>query len=191
MKTNGYDDNKRFYTGVGSRETPQDVCRKMFTAGKILGEAGFTLRSGGAKGADHAFESGSMAVTQQDANADGPDVQANHDIYLPFKRFNGHSSPLFGSTKEARLIAKEFHPRWDILSCRGRDFHARNAYQVLGSTLDNPSRFLICWTPNGRVTGGTGQALRIAKAYDVPILNFGCHDDEYISNFILEQIRKG
>lgn len=43
--------------------------------------------------------------------------------------------------------------------------------------LDDPAAFVLCWTPDGSLdgtgsdTGGTGQALRIAAAYDVPVFN--------------------
>lgn len=165
------------YAGIGARKTPKDVCRKMFTAGRAMAEMEFILRSGGAIGADSAFEAGADAAGNLQQNA-------LKEIFLPFKHFNGNTSPLFGTTKEARLIAKEYHPRWDILSPLGRDFHARNVYQILGKDLNTPADFILCWTPNGAITGGTGQALRIAKAYGVPILNFATDDDDSISDFI-------
>ena len=47
----------------------------------------------------------------------------------------------------------------------------RNTFQVLGKNLVNPSKFILCWTPNGKITGGTGQALRIAEHFEIPIIN--------------------
>lgn len=166
------------YAGIGSRKTPEDICRKMFAAGKAMAKLDFILRSGGAKGADSAFESGALAA----AGNEESDVRT--EIFLPFQRFNGHTSNRYGTTKAARIIAKEYHPRWDILSSLGRDFHARNVYQILGEDLHTPSDFVLCWTPNGSISGGTGQALRIAKNYGIPILNFATDEDDYISDFI-------
>lgn len=171
-----------YYAGIGARKTPEDVCRKMFKAGKAMAQLGFCLRSGGAKGADTAFEQGAL-----EGISDPADVPRLLEIYLPFQRFNGNASPRFGTTKEARAIAKEYHPRWDILSCLGRDFMARNVFQVLGGDLVSPASFILCWTPGGKVEGGTGQALRIAQDRGIPILNFATHDDEYISDFIYQQ----
>ena len=54
-----------------------------------------------------------------------------------------------------------------------RKFHARNCYQVLGKDLQSPSNFVLCWTPGGAVTGGTGQALRIAIDRGIPVFNMG------------------
>ena len=29
----------------------------------------------------------------------------------------------------------------------------------------------MCWTPNAAISGGTGQALRIARAHSIPVYN--------------------
>ena len=39
----------KYYAGVGSRETPQDVLETMWKIGKHLADKGYTLRSGGAR----------------------------------------------------------------------------------------------------------------------------------------------
>jgi hypothetical protein len=48
---------------------------------------------------------------------------------------------------------------------------ARNMYQVLGQDLETPTSFIVCWTKDGKASGGTGQALRVAKKYNIPIFN--------------------
>ena len=55
---------------------------------------------------------------------------------------------------------------------------ARNSYQVLGYDLNTPSSFIVCYTKNGKLTGGTAQALKIAKDYNIPIFNFGNYKDK-------------
>jgi hypothetical protein len=47
-----------FYCGIGSRKTPENILIKMSKYASILERMGFTLRSGGALGADRAFERG-------------------------------------------------------------------------------------------------------------------------------------
>ena len=42
---------------------------------------------------------------------------------------------------------------------------------LLGAKLDNPVSALICWTTDGQPTGGTGQAIRIASGYGIPVHN--------------------
>lgn len=150
----------KIYAGIGSRQTPP-MCLVTFTIlAARLEEFGYTLRSGGATGADSAFEAG-----VSDAS--------NANIFLPWRGFNNNTSTLYEVCEDAFLIAAEFHPHWDRCGSAARKFHARNCYQVLGLHLDTPADFIVCWTPKGKVIGGTGQALRIAKAYNIPIFNFG------------------
>lgn len=55
--------------------------------------------------------------------------------------------------------------------------HARNVHQVLGAACSDPAAWVLCWTPDGTErettakTGGTGQAIRIAVAHGVPVVN--------------------
>ncbi len=150
----------RHYTGVGSRETPAYLLDWMTALASWLDERGCILRSGGAPGADSAFEAG---------------ARNRREIFLPWARFNGNSSPLYlkGAPDECKAveIAQRIHPAWGRLSQAARRLHARNAYQVLGSDLAHPSGFLICWTPNAADVGGTRTAIMIAREYDVPVFN--------------------
>lgn len=142
----------KFYTGVGSRETPFDILSHMTMIAQRL-QHEYILRSGGAQGADSAFEDG---------------AKDNKEIFYASD-----------ATTEAMEIAKKFHPAWNRCSAYARKLHGRNAFQVLGRSLDTPSKFLICWTPDGCVshktrsinTGGTGTAISIAEAYGVKIFN--------------------
>ena len=144
------------YTGIGSRDTPTDVLRMMTKIAQGLAKTDDAiLRSGGAKGADSAFE-------------DGADKK---EIYLPWKGFNDNDSPLFDIPTAAYEMAKHYHPAWNRCSPAARKFHARNCYQILGKDLDLPTDLVICWTPGGKISGGTGQALRIALDYNININN--------------------
>ena len=71
------------------------------------------------------------------------------------------------------MLAKEYHPNWEMLGDVGRHFMGRNMYQVLGADLKTPTGFIICWTPGGKTVGGTGQAIRVAKDHNIPIFNLG------------------
>jgi len=48
----------KYYTGVGSREIPNEIIALMKRVSSKLSKSGWVLRSGGAVGADSAFESG-------------------------------------------------------------------------------------------------------------------------------------
>jgi hypothetical protein len=162
----------RYYAGIGSRETPKEFLRKFEDIAKVLAEKGFTLRSGGADGADTAFEFGC------------DEVDGNKEIYLPWKGFNKNPSPLFDPPKEAFDMAAKFHPAWFNMKQGAQRMHARNCQQVLGKELDTPVDFVLCYTRLDK--GGTLQALRVAGYHKIPIFNF--YMDDYSIENILEEI---
>jgi predicted Rossmann fold nucleotide-binding protein DprA/Smf involved in DNA uptake len=49
---------KRYYTGIGNRSTPTALLPVLTKISQILANKGLILRSGGAEGADEAFEQG-------------------------------------------------------------------------------------------------------------------------------------
>lgn len=166
------------YAGIGSRKTPKDVLVKMTKVAKSLAKMNCTLRSGGAKGADQAFFEGINPTKDK------------VEIYIPYNNFNKFTFDMdfvYGPpTKESRILSSQFHPVWEHLGYPARDFMGRNAYQILGFDLKTFSDFVLCWTPNGEAIGGTGQAIRIANHYDIPVLNFGKHTDEEINSKVLQ-----
>ena len=158
------DNNKKYYTGIGSRKTPSDVADLMVRVATFLSAIGYTLRSGGADGADSAFELGST----------------DSEIYLPWKNFNGKSG-IVCSHPKAIDLAKQFHPHYYSLSDGAKKLMHRNSHQLFGENMDTPSDFVICWTPSGSGSGGTGQALRIARHYNIPIFDIGSYSDMEIA----------
>lgn len=149
----------KIYTGIGSRETPKEVQKDMILLAQILSELKYTLRSGGASGADAAFETGHTY---------------KKEIYLPYDGFNGRNidnQSFFTYTHKSTILAESYHPAWYKLSKTGKQMHSRNMHQVLGLDLMSPTNFIICWTRDGQASGGTGQALRVAEQYGIPIYN--------------------
>jgi len=151
----------KYYAGIGSRETPPEILEMMTKIAEGLSR-NYILRSGGAAGADTAFEKGS---------------QGQKIIYLPWTGFNNSKEKFIDISTDAMLIAKEFHPNWQYLSYAARKLHARNCYQILGEDLSSPVDFVICWTPGGEEKGGTAQAIRIAKSYNIKIFNLAVAKD--------------
>ena len=143
----------RFYTGIGSRETPESVCKQMTELANHFRTEGYILRSGHAEGADLAFEKG---------------AGLQKEIWIPWKGFNGSFSRFLPSPEAFEMAAK-FHPAWDRCSRGAKALHARNCHQVLGFDLKTPSEFVICWTRDGKASGGTGQAIRIAEHHKIPV----------------------
>ena len=155
----------KIYAGIGARKTPNKIREMMFELGMTYASLGDTLRSGGAEGADSSFERGHRAINHQNA-----------EIYIPWNGFNNRDCSTdkcirYGVCTEALILARKYHPNWEALGNGARKLHARNVYQILGHDLQTPADLVICWTPKGEITGGTGQAIRIAQDYKIPVAN--------------------
>lgn len=71
-------------------------------------------------------------------------------------------------------VAKYLSTKSCVLRSGGaRRLQARNSHQILGWDLNSHSDFVICWTKGGKGNGGTGQAIRIAKDYNIPVFDCG------------------
>jgi hypothetical protein len=146
-------DETMYYAGIGSRKTPADTLEFMTRLARILASKGYTLRSGGAEGADTAFEKGAGKSKQ---------------IFRPKH-----------ATEEAIKLAMEVHPIPQHCNDYVRKLHGRNAQIILGWTLLDPVDFVVCWTPGGNTTGGTGLGIRLATERGIKVYNI-CNVDDML-----------
>lgn len=177
------------YAGIGARDITAITACELKKYGEILGSLEYILRSGAARGSDAAFESGCDVVN-------GP-----KEIYLPHKKFNNHDSLLICElTPKIEYIASRYYhsaQAYSTLSTNVKRLMCRNCMQVLGSELNDPVDFVLCWTNDGREydttreTGGTGQAIRIANAYDIPVFNLNNPLTPSIFSDFLETLKQG
>ena len=156
----------KIYTGIGSRRTPDHVLEVMHRLGVILAKEGWVLRSGAAAGADSAFEAGC------------DEMRGPKQIYIPWDGFNRRyirNDPflMLGANESTEKLASEIHPNWSACSNGARALHARNVGQILGPHLNQPTDLVICWTPNGNKSGGTGQAIRLAERMGITVHDLG------------------
>lgn len=147
------------YAGIGSRSAPGCILNECLWIASTLARTGITLRSGGAAGCDTAFEEGCDLVRGQ------------KQIFLPWKQFNNNKSPLYVHHPEAFVLANKYHPRFAHLKTPVKALMMRNMQQILGYDLDSPSKFVVCWTRDGKDSGGTGTAIRCAKDHSIPVFN--------------------
>lgn len=155
-------DDLVFYSGVGARDTPQDVMDLMTRLARRQAALGRILRSGRAsRGADLAWEAGAGNRKQI------------------FKAEQKQRQGDYPTLEKAYFIASQHHDYWSYMPHVYRELFARNVHIVLGPDLDNPSDHLICWTEDGvfqakdrtKKTGGTGHTIAVACAYGVPVFN--------------------
>lgn len=169
------------YTGIGARNTPPEILGMMVSIASLLASHKCVLRSGGAEGADMAFEKGCDFGL------------GRKEIFLPWKGFNGNDSPLYNISVDANDVAEQYHPSWETLSRGARLMMSRNGYQILGKDLKQASDFVICYTEGGKMTGGTSQVLRIAEDLSIPVFNFGKYQDiqemrSWLRSFVLKYL---
>jgi hypothetical protein len=161
----------RYYTGIGSRETPTHICAVMTTLANVLEKQNFILRSGGALGADSAFEKGVVNPN-------------NKMIFLSGALRNSFGNNILYSDTQLQnarifIFNNNIHPIWQRLPEYAKALHTRNVFQVLGMDMNEISKFTVCWTrdsaidfeTSGRKTGGTGTAIKISCHYKVPVFN--------------------
>jgi hypothetical protein len=173
-------DDVSHYAGIGSRSTPPPVLALMHQLASRLASIGSVLRTGGAPGADQAFQAGAA------------DSAGEVELYLPWPGFEGfEQATLVRPSAAAFDVAARHHPFWSGMRRGARALHARNSHQVLGASLDRPCGIIVCWTRDGsldgssRSAGGTGQALRLAADRGVPVLNLAIEPHrELIERFV-------
>lgn len=192
----------RYYTGIGSRETPQHIIELMEKIAYILYFQGWSLRSGAADGADTAFEYGyRSAVWRHKMNAYPMYVMplGGAEIYLPWRNFlknrvtdsilDWRSDFYYNFSEDieeqASKLVDEIHPAPHMLTYGARKLHMRNCYQVLGQDLNSPSSFVVCWTKGGKDIGGTRTAIMLARKYNIPVCNLGIEENEIIIRGLL------
>jgi hypothetical protein len=172
---------ERRYAGIGSRETPADMCQRLEDIAYLLALHQFILHTGRARGADQAFMRGALKG--------GGWIGA----YLPVDHFEGNGPR--GTTvievvpTDEQMLQVEAHIAYAaVLHAAGYDprnwtagrglfirrAFARDVMQILSSTLDHPVNIVICWAPlskQGKIQGGTRIACAVAEAYEIPVFN--------------------
>lgn len=165
-----------WYAGIGSRKTPPELLERMGAIATELARRGWGLRSGGAPGADTAFEAGALA-------AGGACTS-----FWPWRAFGQSPAGVIASTlpgwDATEAIAAHHHPAYASLARSVQSLMRRNVMQVLGPDVASPSRFVVMWAPRprqdaaGRICdcgGGTGQAVRIAYERGIPVFHLEVH----------------
>jgi hypothetical protein len=182
--------------GIGSRSINLLETPKVIEATKLLFDNYFNLRSGGALGCDTLFEKGYR------------ELREHYKVDQPSSTIFYHDQSYFSSVThekfyvrssnwdKAKNLAAKYHPAWGMLtSPYSRNLITRNVLIVLGQELKQLVDLVVCWTVDGadgsetnpttRKTGGTGQAIRIARAFEIPVFNLKNKSVEDLEKFLV------
>lgn len=159
---------KGWFAGVGSRDTPEEVCKTMQRIAVVFYALGYGLSSGDARGADRAFWEGAILSPYY--------RKMGARIYLCDEWVRGrkadpknyfYNAQRFPTFERAKELALEARGSWNGLNEWGINLHSRNAMQIYGATLNDVVEYMIYWAiPVGKsekVRGGTNTTLQIAK----------------------------
>jgi hypothetical protein len=171
-----------FYAGIGSRmgedrmkNLPEGEKARiegiMERLARTFERLGFTLRSGGAKGADLAFERGTSKKQIFIAGID-PGITEIKVAQAIHPNWQGMLQATIKSAEKAGRNPDDA-VKYAISAM------ARNTNQIFGKDLNIPVDFVVCWTPDGAETtaqrsaktGGTGQAIDMADRKGIPVFN--------------------
>lgn len=158
-------DMKICYAGIGSRSITKKEEEIIQILAQQMNRYNFYLYSGHAEGSDQVFEN----ATPSDHSV----------IFLPWDRFNYpfHAKYVYikGDDPIGIDSVYRYHPAPDKLKRGGLACMSRNYFQIHGDeSLGWPRvKFVISCTDekNGVYSGGTAQAIRIAKSLDIPVFN--------------------
>jgi hypothetical protein len=155
------------FTGIGAEHAPKHITDVLTEIGYLLAVTGRTLRSGGSKGCSMAFEAGANNAFKKSLCEQRPLTpkvsSAYHpvkEIFLPYRGFENHADDAYfeyDNALKARIIGfiksgvlcEHFDEIQNPFLIK--DYVAR-VFQLLGKTLNKPSKFMICWSPDGART---------------------------------------
>lgn len=181
-----------YYAGIGSRETPDTILNAFEQLGEKIALFNSVLRSGRADGADAAFERGCIAGN------------GKSEIFIPWPGFPKNSDLIarpayifdrleYDQQKRAFASIDIYHPAPDRLSPGARKLMARNYCQIYGPSVSSPrTDFVICYTRDGKASGGTGQAIRMANDAGITVINAHGYEnrpDDFVKD-VLDYINK-
>lgn len=187
-------DSPIWYTGVGSRRAPLAIVKRCTALAILLQKLGLSLRTGDAAGCDSAFRLGAGGAVRRASaglvELEAPSGTLSH-VFKPCDDIGWRLTAL-----RACLDYGEDFARRPISH---RQLILRDMPQVLGKTGDDPSAFLLYWSPVTHTAmidrgdsrgGGTRYAVRRAHLSDVPCLHLAEKTDEQIMRFARQILRK-
>jgi len=142
------------YTGIGARRVAQEYLDLAGAFAGRMSQRGYTLVTGDAEGMDKAFWKGA-----------DPGMR---------KRFRSCDAKPWAYEMAARYLPDD-RSGFENWKPYVQGLMARNMMQVLGENGNEPSDFVICFTPvlyyHNSDCGGTGYAVRCALDHGIPVFN--------------------
>jgi hypothetical protein len=171
-----------YYTAVSLPGFPDALIPDMRNTASRLAQKGFILRTG--------FDDAAWGSFMGSAK--------------PFNRYV-HISTNDITPTDLRIAKDTIREKdkfgWDCMDKQKKMRYARNVALLLGIGNSEPSKFLLCWTPNGAEcaahctglngkTGFVGFFIIIARTHGIPVINLHRPEWEAKLNSVLSKIEK-
>lgn len=173
-------------TGIGTRKINKPAFDMLLKIARRMAKNGWILRSGGAVGADTAWEMGWEGFDTKEIF-----LSSGNSLDIAKNAACGRTSSYGDIWVEAEDIASKLHPRWENLSVDAQALHTRNVFQVLGLDLRTKSDVVAAYAPpfGASVKGGTATAYNLARAKGIPTFNLWTIDGQRnFFAFVLERM---
>lgn len=154
---------------IGPRHITAATAALAERVGEYMVRKGYALATGNADGSDQAFARG--------ANRANPLMVF---LYLPWQGYNEKAIhpdntkivEIGDRLVEWAAIAVECHPKPHLLSAHARLLLTRNV-----GIIEDSNQVIVADLPRPDGRGGTAHALRVAKFFNVPVINLGIEAD--------------
>jgi len=150
----------------------------------LLREHCLKLRSGGAEGADTAFEVGSRREKEIYINENGSRGKYHNGFNIALDRLPNEVQ------EHCYRKASEVHPGWERCDDWAKSMHARNILQIEGLNGIHTD-FVVYWTEYDKdflPKGGTATAVKYAVSLGIPTFNLNIPAAvEQLEVFLLEK----
>ncbi len=161
------------YAGIGTRDINSFEMIRIRTIAKQLAKKNYILYSGNAEGSDVAFQAGSNSQCVLMLPWSG----FNREVYDPGASIESFDlgDSVEGLASIEMFRGQKVHPNPRALDRfpGGKRMMARNYHQVFGYRQYPTVSFVVFCAneKNGKVDGGTGQAVRLARIAGIPTFN--------------------
>lgn len=165
--------------GIGSRGLNAEQLEHCEKLGGWITQLGFHLHSGGAVGADQAFQRGGASKNPALVH-----IHVPWSSYEQGSRVNGAQVDVLQNLPSLVFdfyegLAMEHHPAWGKLTQGGAALHTRNG-RIIQPIPHLNVDLVLAWPSDKIGGGGTGQGMRMAKALGIPVIDlskFGSNRD--------------
>jgi hypothetical protein len=171
-----------YYTGIGLDLPSDDLLPRITYAAYEARKKGFILRTSLSDGAWVPFWIGS-----------------GYGKFMDRIRIKEATALALNMAKS--YIAQINRNKWDYFDQHQKNLHALDIMLLFGPQCNHPSKFLLCWTPNGAesaahctglngVTGYVGFLIQVARVNKIPVINLQRKDWKTKLKKVLAKIEK-